>query len=554
MPAPHDLRVVPHPPERVQRYLESGVWSREPVALRFRAVAARQGARPAVIDRAGTITYAELDRRTDQVAAALVQRGLAPGDPVLLQVENGIAGVIVWYALLKAGAVPVATLAGHRAHEISHVSAIVGAVAHVVDDSRPERFDMVAFAREQAAASDTLTHLFTVDSQRDHTAAGAEAIESLGLEIPADEARRIVDEVQAILRPEDVVVHQLSGGTTGAPKVIPRLHGEYWNNARAWADALGRDESSVVCHAGPFVHNAGITCGVHSAHSVGGCIVLPRPERRLVLQMMREHRVDDTIFGHGMFGWILDDEYEGAAEHLRTVVLSGAKVPDEVFARVERFGARVGQTFGMGEGMFTLTPFDGPRELRATTVGPPLVAEDEVRILEPGTERELPDGQIGEMVCRGWYTIPGYLASPEHNERAFTSDGFYRTGDLAKVTVHEGARYLSIEGRIKDLINRGGEKINAEELEYLLLQHPSITDVAVVAMPDVVLGERVCAYVVSTDPAVGVPQIQVHLDALGVAKYKWPERVEVVDAMPRTHVGKLDKKVLRADVTAKVGA
>ncbi len=113
---------------------------------------------------------------------------------------------------------------------------------------------------------------------------------------------------------------------------------------------------------------------------------------------------------------------------------------------------------------------------------------------------------------------------------------------------HGDQLYLSIEGRIKDLINRGGEKINAEELELLLHQHPSISEAAVVAMPDPLLGERVCAFLVSTDPSLDVPELQVHLDGLGVAKYKWPERVEIIDILPRTHVGKIDKKRLRDEV------
>jgi 2,3-dihydroxybenzoate-AMP ligase len=551
MPGSLDERVVRYEPDRVARYLASGEWSAVPLARRFQDVARRFPDRPAVVDRAGVVTYDELDRRTDLVAAGLLRSGLAPGDPVLFQVWNGIPGVVAWYGVLKAGAIPVATLPAHRSHEIDHIARLVGAVGHIVDDSRSERFDLVAFARERAVGSSTLAHLYVTESDRVDVA-GAYLLESLGAGIDPAEARRVVDAVQDRIGPEGVAVHQLSGGTTGVPKVIPRLHGEYWNNALAWAHALGRTEHSVVGHAGPFVHNAGISCGLHSAHAVGGCIVLPQADRDPVLRMMAEHRVDDTLLGHGMFRWVLGEDYPAAAEHLRTVVLSGAKVPDEVFARVESLGARVGQTFGMGEGMFTLTPFDGPRHLRATTVGPPLTPGDEARILEPGTETAMADGEVGELVCRGWYTIPGYFAAPEHNARAFTSDGFYRTGDLARVQVHQGRRYLSIEGRIKDLINRGGEKINAEELESLLLRHPAISEAAVVPMPDPVMGERVCAYVVSTDPALGVPELQVHLDRLGVAKYKWPERVELATTLPRTPVGKLDKLALRSDIDARV--
>ncbi|MFC5676007.1 AMP-binding protein [Aeromicrobium endophyticum] len=517
-------------------------------------MAERFGPRTAVIDEKGSVTYRELDLRSDQVAAAFAMGGLEPGDPVLFQIGNSITSVVAWYAVLKAGGIPVATLAGHRAHEIGHISNLVGAVAHIVDDSTPDRFDMVAFAREQAAQSGTLRLLFTVGSVRDPEAIDVEAIETLGADVDRQGARRVVDAAQAGLGPEDVAVYQLSGGTTGVPKVIPRLHGEYWNNGLAWATALSRTEESVTCHAAPLIHNAGITCGLHGTHSVGGCIVLPPTERSTALRMMAEHGVDDTIFGHGMFNWIQSEEYEPAAAALRTVVLSGAKVPEEVFARVEGLGARALQTFGMGEGMFTLTPFDAPRELRSTTVGPPLAADDEVRILEPGGEQEVSDGEVGELACRGWYTIPGYFSSGEHNASAFTADGFFRTGDLARVTVHDGQRFISIEGRLKDLINRGGEKINAEELEGLLRRHPQVQDAAVVAMPDKVLGERVCAYLVTTGPRLDVPDLQEHLEALGVAKYKWPERVELIDQLPRTQVGKIDKKGLRQRVVGALPA
>ena len=546
-----DPGVVRYPRERADEYLADGRWSRQPTAERLHEIAGRFSDRTAVIDREGSISYELLDRRSDQVAAAMLAAGIRPGDPILFQVNNDIPAVIAWYAVLKAGARPVATLAGHRGHEIGHVAELVGAVGHIVEDSRPQRFDMVAFARDQARASATLTHIFTVDGNPADGRDEAGRIEDIGLDIDPATARRLVEAVQADIDPEDVAVYQLSGGTTGAPKVIPRLHGEYWNNGLAWALALGRTERTVTCHAVPFIHNAGISCGLHGTHSVGGCLVLAPPDKTIALRMMHDHRVEDTIFGHGMFSWILSDDYAGAGRYLRTVILSGAKVPDDVFARVESFGARVGQTFGMGEGLFTLTPLGAPRELRATTVGAPLTSGDEIRILEPGGETEVPDGEIGELACRGWYTIPGYFASPDHNASAFTSDGFYRTGDLGRVQVHDGERHLSIEGRIKDLINRGGEKINAEELEALLLRHPGIVDVAVVSMPDVVLGERVCAFVVTSGPDVTVPDIQRHLDALGVAKFKWPERVEVATGLPRTHVGKVDKKALRADIRAR---
>jgi non-ribosomal peptide synthetase component E (peptide arylation enzyme) len=175
-----------------------------------------------------------------------------------------------------------------------------------------------------------------------------------------------------------------------------------------------------------------------------------------------------------------------------------------------------------------------------------------VRVLEPGGEDEVPDGEVGELCCRGPYTLRGYFDAPGHNATAFTTDGFYRTGDLASVTVLDGERYFSIEGRIKDIINRGGEKINAEEVESLLLRHPRITAAAVVAMPDPRLGERTCAYVVVAGEPLVLEEVQRHFAEQQVAKFKWPERLEHLPDLPRTFVGKLDKKRLQADIATKL--
>jgi non-ribosomal peptide synthetase component E (peptide arylation enzyme) len=228
------------------------------------------------------------------------------------------------------------------------------------------------------------------------------------------------------------------------------------------------------------------------------------------------------------------------------VVLSGTKVPPPLFDGLERRGLWSGQLFGMGEGLFLTTRPGAPRAARASTVGTPLSVFDEVRILAPDTEDEQPDGEIGELCCRGPYTLRGYLDAPEHNARAFTSDGFYRTGDLAVVQVIGGERYIAIEGRIKDLINRGGEKISAEEVELLLLRHPRVRHAAVVAMPDSRLGERTCAFLVVDGEPLTLLDVQEHFARLQVAKFKWPEHIEHLAEIPRTLVGKVDKRRLQA--------
>ncbi|MDZ7917998.1 MAG: AMP-binding protein [Rhodococcus sp. (in: high G+C Gram-positive bacteria)] len=546
-------RLVPFPEERARRYRDSGAWSSDPTGRRLHQIAIRFPDRPAVIAAEGQMSFADLDRRTDQIAAALIRLGLRRLDPVIFQLTNRLETVLAWYGCIKAGLVPVATLAAHRMHEIGHVSRKVGAVAHLVEAGLPS-FDLVEFAREHAAGHPTMRHIISVGDVASNDRDEVTRLEDLGLDIDPHTAHAVVEQIAIQTDPCDVAAFQLSGGTTGVPKVIPRIHAEYWNNALLYADSLGWDENSRVAHLIPIIHNAGISCGLHAAHSVGACLILATADASVAFDLMTRSGATEVLIGHGHYQAAMTPEFDLAAVSLKRIILSGAKVPHELFERVDDGAERwAGQLFGMAEGLFTVTPLDAPAQARLTTVGSPISSDDEVRILEPGSETELRDGEVGELCCRGPYTIPGYFDAPDHNRDAFTSDGFYRTGDLGTITEIEGARYLSIEGRIKDLINRGGEKINAEELELLLLEHPGIANVAVVAMPDPRLGERTCAYVVATrGDVLALKDVQEHLAQLGVAKFKWPERLEWVSSFPQTNVGKIDKKRLRAEIAAKL--
>lgn len=542
-------RLVGYPADRAAVYRQAGEWTDRPLAQRLQDTVDRFPDRPAVVTDASSMNYAELGTRTDRIAAGLLDLGLVPGDPVLFQTGNRIETVLVWYGCLKAGLVPVATLAAHRAHEIGHISRAVGAVGHVVEAGLG--FDLVEFARQQAQGHPTLRSILTIGASGG--ADGVHAVETLGAGTPPAEARARVESIQSGIDPLDICAFQLSGGTTGVPKVIPRLHVEYWDNALLYARRLGWTEETRVAHLIPIIHNAGISCGLHAAHSVGGCLVLASADVSKAFPLMARERVTDVLIGHGHYQAVAGREFDEPSAFLRNVILSGAKPGRELF---ERAGGRtrwVGQLFGMSEGMFTVSPRNAPKESRLTTVGTPIASRDEIRILEPGSEVEVADGEVGELSCRGPYTIPGYFDAREHNRAAFTTDGFYRTGDLAKIVLVDGERHVSIEGRIKDLINRGGEKINAEEIEQLLVTHPRVRNAAVVAMPDPRLGERSCAYLVTADgEPVSMASVRAHLEQLGVAKFKWPERLEHVTELPQTNVGKIDKKRLRADVVAKL--
>jgi non-ribosomal peptide synthetase component E (peptide arylation enzyme) len=203
----------------------------------------------------------------------------------------------------------------------------------------------------------------------------------------------------------------------------------------------------------------------------------------------------------------------------------------------------------MAEGLLCYTRIEDPDEIAFATQGRPLSAADEIKIVDE-TGQPVRQGEIGELWCRGPYTIRGYYRADERNREAFSDDGFYKTGDL--VRRGPGGNVI-VEGRIKDLINRGGEKISAEEIEAHLLAHRDVIVAAVVAMPDRAFGEKACAYVKLRPRAtLDLSALREYLGTRGVARFKWPERLEIVDEMPLTNVGKIKKIELRADIERKL--
>lgn len=536
------------PAALVEKYRAQGLWGTLPIGAEFHEVAVRNGARPAVVTEVDSLTYDQLDALSDRLALGLADLGLQPGGPVILQLTNRMHSVVAWYGLLKAGLVPVCTLAAHRAHEIGAISRKVGAVAHLVESS-PSGFDLVTFAIEQQQGHPTLRHVLTAGAP---AASPGTAIERLIDRADPILARKRVAAIQASIDPDEIACFQLSGGTTGVPKIIPRLHAEYWYNGRAFAEASGWDDATRAAHIFPIIHNAGISCALHPVHSVGGTLVLATPVLDQALPVLAREKPTDMLIGHAHYTVVDHPLFGDAMVSMKRVLLSGAKVPERVFTAFESRDVWVGQTFGMGEGLFTMSTPSSSRAARLTTVGAPISTGDEVRVLAPETEVEVPDGDVGELVCRGPYTLHGYFDARDINTAAFTSDGFYRTGDLVAVRTVDAERCISIEGRLKDLINRGGEKVSAAEVESLLTQHPQITAAAVVAMPDPRLGERACAYLIAATVQLSMREVQEYLESVALAKFKWPERLEWVDRFPVTAVGKVDKKALRQDIHIKV--
>jgi len=232
---------------------------------------------------------------------------------------------------------------------------------------------------------------------------------------------------------------------------------------------------------------------------------------------------------------------------LKVFMSGGAKLAPELRRRVEqRLRCTYQESFGTGEGLLNMTRLDDPEAIRLTSSGRPVSPGDEIKVVDEHG-RELPEGEVGELVCRGPYTVCGYYKAPEANAAAFTADGFYRMGDAVRKIGSD----LYVEGRLKDLINRGGEKISCEEVENHLLAHPKIKSTCVVAMPDAVFGEKACAFVILRDRAsLSFDELKSFLLGRDIAKFKLPERLEIVTEFPISAAGKILRRELR-DVIAR---
>ncbi|GAA4083682.1 (2,3-dihydroxybenzoyl)adenylate synthase [Nonomuraea soli] len=524
---------VPWPPDVADRYRRAGYWKGLSLGQYLADGAARHPGRIAAVDVHRRVTYAQLADEAAGIAAGLLDLGVGRHDRVVLHLPNVIDFLSVTVALFGIGAIPVMGLPGHRRDEILHLARSSGAVAYVGPD-RFQGFDHRVLAREVRAAAPGLRHVVIAGHAEEFTPLSALA-RTAPRELPPVDA-------------SEVALLLLSGGTTGTPKLIPRTHDDYAYNILECAKVVGFD-GGVYLAANPVPHNAALGCpGVLGALLTGGKAVLaanPSPDHVFPL-IEREGVTLTTLVPALALLWAEAAQLTPVDMSRVTVQVGSSKFGPAAVARVGRsLGCRLANVYGIGEGLITHTRMDDPPEVVHGTEGRALSPDDEIRIVD-GDDNDLPAGLTGELLTRGPYTIRGYFAAPEHNRRSFTADGFYRTGDLARMT-EDGN--VVIEGRIKDIIHHLGEKVSAEEVEGHVLTHPLVRDTAVVGVPDDELDERLCVFVVLGADAPGRPlslrAVREHIRDRGLASYKLPDELIVVADLPRTPVGKIDKKALR---------
>jgi 2,3-dihydroxybenzoate-AMP ligase len=539
--------VVRFPPEFAARYRAKGYWQDRSIADIFAEVVARFADRIAVIHRDQFVTYGQLDEQSTRLALNLLDEGLKPLDRVVVQLPNVVEFTYLYFALQKIGSIPIMALPTHRFREMSQFVELSGAVACATPDKTKD-FDYRDLFRRIRPASKSLRYGIVLGDAPEGYLSLAELI--------ARPNKRSPEELRSVkIDPEDPAVFQLSGGTTGIPKLIPRTHNDYVYNSKMAAAVTGIGSDSVLLNVLPLAHNLPLACpGLQGYLLHGGKVVLGNSTRSEdIFALIERHRVSHIAVVPALLIRLINDpsitKYDLSS--LKVIQSGGQRLQPEVRRRTRELipSAFVQENFGMAEGMLMFIRPDDPEDVRMETVGRPISPDDEVRLVDDD-DNEVASGEVGEFLARGPYTLRGYYGVPEYNARAFTSDGFYRSGDLMRQ--HRSGNFM-VEGRKKDLINRGGEKISAEEIENLILTHPAVQNVACVPMPDPILGERMCAYVIlRPNCALTLEQLVTFLMNEEIAKHKLPERLEIVDEFPLSPFGKVSKKDLTERIALKL--
>lgn len=541
--------VVPFPPEFAARYRARGYWQDRSLISVFDEVFERYADRVALIDDKGSVTYRELADRSRLLARHLLDLGFEPLDRVVVQLPNTAAFAYLYFALQRIGAIPILALPVHRRREVEQFVSLAEARACVVP-AKAKDFDFVKMVQGLMDEHEDLDLCLVQDLDPAQASDRFVSLEQLLASTPST-PESALDDIG--INPTDPAVFLLSGGTTGIPKLIPRTHNDYAYNSKLAASVCDIRDGDVVLLVLPIEHNLPLACPGMQGFLLSGATALLSTARRAeeVFELIQRFRVTHVhVVPALLIKWINDPaatRYDLSSLHI--VQSGGQRLQPEVRQRAQSLMPQcfIQENFGMAEGLIMFVRIDDADSVRRETCGRPVCEDDEVYLVDEEGE-EVPQGEVGELIVRGPYTLHGYFRSPEYNARAFTPDGFYRSGDLLRKD-HTG-NYI-VEGRRKDLINRGGEKISAEEIENLILSHPSVLNVACVPYPDDVLGERMCACVVlHPEASLELPELVQFLSDFEIAKFKLPERLEILEELPLSGFGKVSKKQLGAMLAA----
>ncbi len=501
----------------------------------------------ALVDDTSRLTYSQLREKTDRLAISLMNLGIKSRDFVLLQTPNWNEFAYAFFALMKIGAIPIPLVPRHAQIEINHFARLTQVRAWIVP-FRYRKINYLPIIDEVLKLNPQLESVILIRDKGDtHFTSLEKLIEDA--ELSEANLHRLADR-----RPDPMALAELipTGGTTGLPKAVPRIHNSDICNVEYVSRAHEITMRDTVLVVAPVTHRQGVSAGFGSAFfNFARLVLIDSTEPADVCRVIQKEKVTFIPLVPTLASRLANFEHlkEYDLSSLRLIHVGGAASSPELIRSVrENIGCLVVNGFGSSEGSQAGTRLDADMDTVCNTIGIPNCPYDTFKIVDQDG-KELPTNAEGEMVTKGPGIFTGYFKSD--NTSIFTRDGFFRTGDLARI---DDAGNLKITGRIKDIIIRGGENISAIDIEELISAHPAVQDVAVIGMPDKELGERIGAYI---QPATGArltfEEIISFLKGRGASVLQLPERIEFVEQMPLTKIGKIDKNALREDIKRRLG-
>lgn len=537
---------IPWPQALADSYEAKGYWQNLPLTDILLRQLENKKDHVCLISQNEKYTYFEVDQFSTRTAKKLSTLGVKAGDTAVVQLPNIADFYIVFFALLKLGVVPVNALYSHNKIELEAYIDQISPSLLVVSGSH-SLFKFEDYSLTLKSDFPSIKHVLVHGESAFGTPLRSFYDVALGCtEPPID--------FYTPTAPDQVAFFQLSGGTTGIPKLIPRTHNDYYYSVRASAEVCHLDAFTRYLCALPAPHNFSLSSpGALGVFYAGGSVVLaPDPSPDTCFKLIEQHSVTMTaLVPPAAILWLQAKASSPfSIESLKLLQVGGARLSEAVARQVsEILGCKLQQVFGMAEGLVNYTRLDDDDYLVQTTQGCPLSEADEIKVVDKDGQPVSP-GEVGALMTRGPYTFRGYFNSPQHNAQVIDDEGFYRSGDLVEQV---NGHYLRVVGRDKDQINRGGEKIAAEEIENLLLTHEAISNAALVSMPDAIMGEKSCAFLVLKPEASPVKPLLLrkYIRLRGVADYKIPDRFEYLTEFPLTPIGKVDKGTLRQLIQSK---
>lgn len=530
--------------EVIDGFYKRGDWLRSTANDRLDELARTRPAADALVDASDRITFLEYRERADALAATFVRLGLTRDDVIGVQLPNGVDFPITISAAMRAGIPFCQFHHGFRSKEVGFVLGFSRARAVVVADSAGG-FDYVAMLDELRPQLPHLEHVIVAGKDVPHGCISLR-VESTR---PLDDAMRTA---LAARRPEadELCRMAFTSGTTGDPKAVVHTHNTSNCTARSSARDQKMDEGSAMLLFLPVGLNWGLGCTKQALFAGCKIVYMERFDPHRALKLIERERITHFVTAPASLVALMDAAASASYDlsSLQGIVSGGASCPIDVMQRAQAcFGARVLEMYGMLEsGVQSRTTYDDDPKIVAGTVGRP-VREVKVRICDDD-DREVAPGEVGEVQCFGPSVMLGYYENPDANARAFTADGFLRTGDLG----YFDGDLLRIAGRRKEMIIRGGANVYPREIEEVLFTHPSVADCAVIGVPHARLGETAVACVVlRAGHELTFDEMVIFLGAR-IARYKVPERLAIVAELPRTPTGKVQKTALARTIEVPV--